>query len=61
MSDDVVYCCGSKEQSEIDGQEFETDDLTEFIERLQKYKEVHVSARLIGMSGKDLDLWVKLV
>ena len=54
-----LFCCGSKNGSEIDGQEFETDDLTEFIERLQKYKEVHVN--YIGIHGKDLDLWVKLV
>ena len=59
MSDDVVYCCGSKDQSEVDGQEFETDDLTEFIKKLQEYKEVHLN--YIGMNGKDLDLWIKLV
>jgi hypothetical protein len=49
--------CGSKNGSEIDGCEFEVENLKELIEVIKTYGDVHLN---YFDDEDDLDLWIRM-
>lgn len=49
--------CGAKMGEEVDGWEFEVDNLEDFIEILKTYKSIHLN---YFNDEDDLDLWLSL-
>ena len=50
--------CGSMNEKEIDGREFDVSDLGSFVDVLQENTEVHLN--YFRNDEKDLDMWVKV-
>ena len=53
---DYLTGCVSEDEKEIDGQEFETNSLEEFIALLKQNKELHLNF----FGDENIDLWVKI-
>ena len=49
--------CGCKNGSEVDGWEFEVDNLKDFIEILKTYKSIHLN---YFDDEDDLDMWLRV-
>ena len=50
----ILSGCGSKLGEEVDGCEFDTDNLAEFIQILKTYKSVHLNF----FGEEDIDIWL---
>ena len=50
----VLSGCGSVDNTEIDGQEFEVETLKDFIDVLKTYKNIHLNF----MGDENIDMWV---
>ncbi len=52
----ILSGCGSENGSEIDGREFDVQNLTELVQELKSNKQVHLN--YFEDESEDLDLWV---
>jgi hypothetical protein len=48
--------CGCKDGEEVDGWEFEVDNLKDFIQVLKTYKSIHLN---YFDDEDDLDIWIR--
>jgi len=48
--------CGSKNEEEIDGQEFVVDSIPEFIEILKNHKEIHLNF----YEDENINIWLNI-
>lgn len=53
----VLNGCGAKNGEEVDGWEFEVDNLKDFIDILKTYKSIHLN---YFDDEDDLDLWLRV-
>jgi len=53
-SKSILSGCGAKDGDEIDGWEFEVDNLDDFIEILKTYKSIHLNF----YGDENIDIWI---
>lgn len=54
----TLFGCVAKDGEEVDGKEFEINTLSELIEILKDYPELHLNYTSL-MGKKELDWWIK--